>query len=60
MKRWINIADHGDAVTLIKELAPEFGTRIQDQKVNNGAHTPDVRPYLTARETGLALAEVPG
>lgn len=57
VKRWINIADHGDAVALMKELAPSFGTRIQDQTVNNGARAHDVRPYLTARETGFALAE---
>ncbi|WP_327712483.1 hypothetical protein OG912_33070 [Streptomyces sp. NBC_00464] len=60
VKRWINIADHGDAVALIKRLAPSFGTRIQDQTVNNGAHAHDVRPYLTARETGFALAEALG
>ncbi|MGW6833414.1 hypothetical protein ACWGCI_08370 [Streptomyces sp. NPDC054949] len=57
VKRWINIADHGDAVALVKELAPSFGTRVQDFTVNNGAHAHDVRPYLTARETGLVLAE---
>ncbi|QLE74558.1 hypothetical protein FGW37_25810 [Streptomyces rectiverticillatus] len=57
VKRWINIADHGDAVALVKELAPRFGSRIQDLTVDNGAHVHDVRPYLTARETGLVLAE---
>ncbi|MFG2502870.1 hypothetical protein ACGFSB_32270 [Streptomyces sp. NPDC048441] len=57
LKRWINIADHGDVVALVKELAPSFGSRIQDLTVNNGAHAHDVRPYLTARETGLVLAE---
>ncbi|MFB6520080.1 hypothetical protein [Streptomyces sp. NPDC056401] len=60
VKRWINIADRGDAVALIKELAPSFGTRVQDLMVNNGAHAHDVRPYLTARETGLVLAEALG
>ncbi|MFE6270200.1 hypothetical protein ACFVQ9_15615 [Streptomyces goshikiensis] len=57
VKRWINIADHGDAVALVKELAPSFGTRVQDLKVDNGAHAHDVSPYLTARKTGLVLAE---
>ncbi|WP_405437394.1 hypothetical protein OG373_09365 [Streptomyces avidinii] len=47
-------------MALIKQLAASFGTRIQDQTVNNGAHAHDVRPYLTARETGLALAKALG
>ncbi|WP_371618600.1 hypothetical protein [Streptomyces sp. NBC_00454] len=57
VKRWVNIADRADAVALVKELAPSFGTRVQDLAVDNGAHAHDVRPYLTARETGLVLAE---
>jgi len=54
--RWTNIADRGDAVALNKELAPVFGSRVTDHLVHNGARAHDVRPYLTARETGAAVA----
>ncbi|MFE4331593.1 hypothetical protein ACFRQM_19865 [Streptomyces sp. NPDC056831] len=58
VKRWINIADAGDVVALAKELAPSFGDRIRDVLVHNGAKAHDVRPYLTARETGTVVADV--
>ncbi|WP_326694566.1 hypothetical protein OG709_16135 [Streptomyces sp. NBC_01267] len=57
VKRWTNIADAGDVVALTKELAPSFGDRIRDLLVHNGAKAHDVSPYLTARETGMAMAE---
>ncbi|MFF8960408.1 hypothetical protein [Streptomyces sp. NPDC014894] len=57
VRRWVNIADRGDVVALAKELAPLFGDRVRDVLVHNGARAHDVRPYLTARETGAALAE---
>ncbi|MFE7125172.1 hypothetical protein [Streptomyces sp. NPDC057617] len=57
VKRWTNIADAGDVVALAKELAPSFGDRIRDLLVYNGTKAHDVRPYLTARETGQAIAE---
>lgn len=57
VKRWTNIADAGDVVALVKELAPAFGDRIRDLLVHNGAKAHDARPYLTSRETGLAVAE---
>ncbi|WP_149180687.1 hypothetical protein [Streptomyces sp. TRM49041] len=53
---WTNIADRGDAVALVKELAPVFGRRVADVLVHNGARAHDVRPYLTAAETGRAVA----
>jgi hypothetical protein len=56
VKRWTNIADRGDVVALTKELAPVFGDRVTDVLVHNGAKAHDVRPYLTARETGQAIA----
>jgi hypothetical protein len=56
VKAWTNIADSGDAVALVKELAPAFGRRITDVPLHNGAHAHDVRPYLTARETGKTVA----
>ncbi|MFD8967974.1 hypothetical protein ACFV0C_23775 [Streptomyces sp. NPDC059568] len=55
VKAWTNVADSGDAVALVKELAPSFGGRISDVPVHNGAKAHDVRPYLTARETGRAI-----
>lgn len=57
VERWTNIADVGDVVALAKELGPSFGDRVRDLRVHNGARAHDVRPYLTARETGHAVAE---
>ncbi|WP_435805069.1 hypothetical protein [Streptomyces canus] len=57
VRRWTNIADRGDVVALAKELAPVFGDRVTDVIVHNGAQAHDVRPYLTARETGQVIAE---
>ncbi|MFF7934810.1 hypothetical protein [Streptomyces sp. NPDC007940] len=56
VRSWTNIADRGDVVALVKELAPVFGDRVTDVLVHNGARAHDVRPYLTARETGRAIA----
>jgi hypothetical protein len=56
VSRWTNIADRGDVVALAKELAPVFGDRVTDVLVHNGATAHDVRPYLTAQETGRAIA----
>jgi hypothetical protein len=56
VQNWVNIADSGDIVALTKSLAPLFGGRITDILVHNGARAHDVRPYLTARETGKAIA----
>lgn len=53
---WVNVADRGDVVALAKRLAPLFGDRVTDLMVHNGAKAHDVRPYLTARETGAAIA----
>jgi pimeloyl-ACP methyl ester carboxylesterase len=57
---WTNVADRGDLVALVKELRPQFGQRVQDLRVDNGAKAHDVRPYLTAKETGHALAAFVG
>ncbi|WP_030019114.1 hypothetical protein [Streptomyces monomycini] len=55
VRAWCNIADRGDVVALVKTLAPAFGDRVEDRLVHNGAKAHDVRPYLTARETGRAV-----
>ena len=53
---WTNIADRGDVVAAQKNLSPLFGGRVDDVPVHNGANAHDVRPYLTAKETGAAVA----
>lgn len=54
---WTNIADPGDVVALVKRLAPLFGGRVHDLLVHNGSKAHDISPYLTAVETGRAVAE---
>ncbi len=54
---WTNIADSGDVVALVKQLAPLFGGQVHDLLVDNGSKAHDVLPYLTAVETGRAIAE---
>lgn len=53
---WMNVADEGDVVALVKDLRPLFGSRVACYLVHNGSHAHDVRPYLTAPETGAAIA----
>jgi hypothetical protein len=53
---WTNIADDGDVVALVKQLRPLFGQRVEDLRVHNGAKAHDIGPYLTAKETGRAIA----
>ena len=55
VKHWINVADRADVVALEKALSTLFGARVQDVRVDNGATAHDARPYLTARETGMAV-----
>lgn len=54
---WTNIADTGDVVALVKRLAPLFGDRVHDLLVDNGSKAHDISPYLTAAQTGHAIAE---
>ncbi len=54
--RWINIADRGDIVALVKELRGCFGEKIEDRSIHNGSDAHSVLPYLTAGETGNAIA----
>ena len=53
---WTNVADAGDVVALVKDLRPLFGPRVECYVVDNGAHAHAVGPYLTAKETGAAIA----
>jgi hypothetical protein len=54
---WTNIADSGDVVALAKKLAPLFGDQVDDVLIHNGSKAHDVRPYLTAAQTGRAVAD---
>jgi pimeloyl-ACP methyl ester carboxylesterase len=54
-RAWFNISDEGDVVALVKQLAGCFDEVI-DHRVSNGATAHDVAPYLTALETGSAIA----
>jgi hypothetical protein len=53
---WVNIADGGDIVALVKDLKTGFGPKVQNHLIFNGADAHGVMPYLTARETGNAIA----
>jgi hypothetical protein len=55
VETWTNVADAGDVVALEKDLKPQFGNRVVCHLVHNGSHAHDVRPYLTALETGKAI-----
>lgn len=54
-RAWTNVADQADVVALVKDLRPLFGPRVDQWLVENGSHAHDVRPYLTAVETGRAI-----
>jgi len=53
---WTNVADAGDVVALVKDLRPQFGPRVECYLIDNGARAHAVSPYLTAKETGAAIA----
>ncbi|WP_199815444.1 hypothetical protein [Streptomyces griseus] len=55
--RWTNIVDEGDVVAAVKDLSLFFGTRLTGKVVHNGSHAHDATLYLTAKETGEAVAE---
>jgi hypothetical protein len=56
IERWTNISDDGDVVALQKKLRPLFGGALVDIRVHNEATAHSIMPYLTAGETGLAIA----
>jgi len=55
-RSWVNVADAGDVVALVKDLRPLFGAGVACYLVANGSRAHDVGPYLTAAETGAAIA----
>jgi pimeloyl-ACP methyl ester carboxylesterase len=54
-RAWVNVADEGDVVALVKDLRGAFGPGVDCCVVDNGATAHDARPYLTAVETGEAI-----
>jgi hypothetical protein len=54
--RWTNISDDADVVALVKDLNPLFGDPVLDACVHNGATVHKISPYLSAVETGRAVA----
>lgn len=60
---WVNVADAGDIVALVKDLAPLFpgpvpGARVNDRLVDNGDEPHAIDRYLSATQTGSALGDV--
>lgn len=58
---WVNVADPRDIVAMRKDLAPLFpppegAEEVSDRLVNNGDDPHGIGPYLTAEETGTAIA----
>jgi len=53
---WTNIADRADLVALVKRLKPIFGAPLTDIEISNGVTFHSVARYLTARDTGAAVA----
>ncbi|MCL8010266.1 hypothetical protein [Streptomyces sp. AS02] len=54
---WANVVDESDVVAAVKDLSPFFGTGVTGKVVHNGSHAHDATLYLTAKETGEAVAE---
>ncbi len=54
-RAWVNVADQGDVVALVKDLRGAFGPEVDGWVVDNGATAHDVKPYLTAVETSRAI-----
>ena len=54
-RAWVNVADQGDVVALVKDLRGAFGPGVDCWVVDNGATAHDARPYLTAVQTGRAI-----
>ncbi|MGN9759746.1 hypothetical protein [Streptomyces sp. SD31] len=63
---WTNVVDEGDVVAAVRDLSLFFGTGsgtgaagkgVEGKVVHNGSHAHDATLYLTAKETGEAVAE---
>lgn len=62
VKRWINVADPGDVVPLVKQLAPLFprpgGAALVDRLVDNGDKPHMINRYLNSMQVGEAVGSV--
>jgi hypothetical protein len=58
LESWTNIGDSIDIVALVKKLGPLFGSgdRIIDIEIDNGISVHEVLRYLSAPQTGAAIA----
>ena len=56
VRRWVNISDEADFVALEPRLRKLFGDRVVDVEIDNGVSAHSVERYLTAAETGSAVA----
>lgn len=56
VRAWTNIADAADVVAVVRELRHAYGDGVTDVPVHNGSHMHDATRYLTAVETGRAIA----
>jgi hypothetical protein len=56
LRAWTNVADSTDIVAVVRDLSPAFGDGVTDVLVHNGSHMHDATRYLTAVETGRAVA----
>lgn len=56
IERWVNISDEADFVALEPRLRRLFGDRVVDVEVDNGVAAHAAERYLTAAETGSAVA----
>ncbi|MFE9401744.1 antibiotic ABC transporter ATP-binding protein [Streptomyces sp. NPDC006530] len=57
VRAWTNVADARDIVALVKELAPRFGSGVDDHEIDNGVEMHSMSRYLTAPVTGRAIAD---
>jgi hypothetical protein len=53
---WTNVVDEGDVVAAVQDLSLFFGPGVTGKVVHNGSHAHDAALYLTAKETGEAVA----
>ncbi|MCY1141539.1 hypothetical protein OWR29_26375 [Actinoplanes sp. Pm04-4] len=56
VQRWVNISDAADFVALEPRLRKMFGDGVVDVEIDNGVAAHSVERYLTAAETGSAVA----
>lgn len=56
VRRWVNIAAHGDRAAGVHHLADKFGDRVEDHLIDNGHRAHDPEPYLNSAVTGAAIA----